>query len=243
MKSLFYSLSLALLIFVAPSAEASIIGWGLPQTTLAPSDVSTNGTLVRAFNGGTVDTTVNGVNFVKTDDPSINQTLLGFGAGSFLGGGTTGDAAFDQLLNQAAFSFNTGNSDTIDLGIFTPGSSYEVQVFYTDQRTNANQTNPPINDRITTFGSVDGINIAPTVNLEADPDNLVNSEFGQFAIGTFVADGNDPDLTIFGANYAGTQINAFQIRELANVVPEVQGTVLLTMLIGIGSVLVKRRRA
>jgi len=230
-------LCLSLLFAGLPTAEASIIGWGLPQTTTSPTDVSTNGSPVRAFNGGTVATTVNGVNFLPT-----GMALLGFAGNSFLGGGTTGDLAFNALLNQSAFSFNSGNSATIDLGAFTAGLTYEIQVFFTDQRSNPNQTMPPINDRVTRYGSVDGILTGPTVDLEADPDNLVNSEFGQFVIGTFVADGNDPDLTILGTNFNSAQIGGWQIRQLRGVVPEAQGTILLTMLVGIGSVVFKRRR-
>jgi len=239
MKFFIYSLCLAFPVFSTTlTASASIVVWGSAQNTLAPTDISTNGTLVRAFNGGTLDATVNGVLFQQ-----LNQVLgeLNFAAGSFLGGGTTGDAEFNKLLDQTLFSFNMGNTSTIDLGSFVASRSYEIQIFFTDQRTNANQINPSINDRITTYGSTDGVTTGPTVDLEADPDNMINSVFGQFAIGTFTADGNDPDLTLLGSNYPATQINAWQIRDVA-VIPELGATTLLTMLLGIGGASLKRRR-
>lgn len=191
---------------VAGNAQAATISWGAAQDTTSVSDISTDGTLVAAFNGGENSVTAGGITWAAANP-------FGFAsAGGFQATGT-GDAGFDSLLTSASFSFNgnnTGNSGTIDLGVFTPGVPYQVQVFFADQRVAQN-------DRTNRIGSIDADGAGPTVDLESDPNNDVSAPFGQFAIGAFVADGFDPDLTVLGTDFASAQINAWQIR---NVIPE-----------------------
>lgn len=48
----------AFALLFAPSAEASTIVWGLPTDTTAGSNVSTHGSLVKAFDSGGAVATV-----------------------------------------------------------------------------------------------------------------------------------------------------------------------------------------
>lgn len=189
------------------SSYAATITWSSAQDTTSVADISTNGTLVSAFNGGSASVTAGGVGFAAAN-PFGFATAGGFGVSG------SGDAAFDQLLNSASFSFSpTGapvNSGTIDLGPFTSGDTYEVQVFFADQRVG-------LVDRTNRIGSIDTGGPGATVELDSDPNNDPTSPFGQFAIGTFVADGEDPDLTFFGVNFNSAQVNAWQVRR---VIPE-----------------------
>lgn len=192
--------------------HAEIITWGSAQNTTGATDVRTNGTLFAAFNAGPDDgssVNVNGVEFV-------NASPFQFGAGSFLGGGDTGDVGLNRLLNQNSFNFNNPNpgNGLIDLGVFDVGTTYEIQVFFTDQRSNSN-------DRTVFYGSTDGVNNGSEVGLLGDPNQNVSAPFGQFAIGTFVGDGFDPDLVVRadGITHTSAQITAWQVRAVS-AVPE-----------------------
>lgn len=77
--------------------------------------------------------------------------------------------------------------------------------------------------------------------MEADPDAttgspLYTAPWGQFAIGTFIADGTDPDLTIEGPT-GGPHLTALQVR----VIPEPSSIVLLGIA-GLAVVFLFRRR-
>lgn len=197
---------LAAVLCAVSTTQAATITWDAAQDTTSVADVSTAGTLVAAFNGGSATVTVGGETFTAANP-------FGFASANGFLNANTGDADFNALLNSASFSFNgnnTGNSGSIDLGSFTPGTTYEVQVFFVDQR-------PAQNDRINRIGSTDTGSPGATVDLESDPNNALTAPYGQFAIGTFVADGDDPDLTVLGTNFASAQINAWQVR---SVVPE-----------------------
>ncbi|MEQ8847785.1 hypothetical protein [Botrimarina sp.] len=210
------------------NASASVVAWGAAQNTTGASNVSTNGSLVAAFNGGGANTTANGVLFTSSN-------VLGTSFVGALNGGTTGDAGFDTLLN--SFTFGGGTSTTIDLGSFLVGALYEVQVFFADQRT-------PSIDRVMTYGSNDGL-AGPTVNLEADSNNAPTSPFGQYAIGQFLADGADPDLTLATNGFANAHINAWQVRllrEPVGVIPEASAGLIWSVL-SLGACLKSRRAA
>lgn len=210
-------------IFGLSASNAAVIAWGAATDITATTDVSTNGTLLVAHNGGAGSPTVNGVSFSAADlltGPTVGAGLLA--------GGTTGDAGFDTLLNQIDFG-GGGGLVTIDLGAFTSGNTIEVQVFFTDQRATTQ-------DRVMQFGSSTG---GGTVNLEADPDNTTGSPWGQFVTGTFVADGTDPDLTLDAQGFGNAHFTAIQVRDLT--VPEPSAGIL--GLLGFLGMVLRRRRS
>ena len=216
------SLALVGLLLAPAVGHAAVISWGAAQDTTATTDVLTAGALVSAHAEGStsVSSTVNGVTFQKANS-------LGSAAGGLLAGATTGDTEFDRLLNNVSYGGGSGTT-TIDLGAFTIGKTYYVQVFYTDQRS-------ATNDRVMRYGSSTG---GGTVDLDPDPNNLTSSPWGQFAIGTFTADGTDPDLTLTPQGFGNSHISAWQVRE----VPEPSSiSVLLLGLGGLG-LLIRRRR-
>lgn len=178
-----------------PAAE---ITWDAPRDTAGPADVRNEGTLVfaRAEGLGSGSLTVNGVGFQAA------ASLVGTASG-LLAGGTTGSADFDALLDRLSY----GAVFTLDLGSFTPGKTYLVQIFYTDQRSS-------FNDRVMRFGSSTG---SSTVDLEADPNNAPGAPYGQFVVGTFTADGDDPDLTLDPQGFSSAHLSAIQVREVSSV--------------------------
>lgn len=200
------------------SVRSATITWGAVQNTTSVSDISTDGTSVAAFNGGANPVTAASINFAAANP-------FGFASTSGFLNTNTGDADFNALLNSASFSFNgnnTGNSGSIDLGTFTSGETYQVQVFFVDQRSG-------LTNRINRIGSTDTSGPGATVDLVSDPNSAITSPYGQFAIGTFVADGDDPDLTVLGTNFNSAQINAWQVRSI----PEPTALFLISLVVGI----------
>jgi hypothetical protein len=177
---------------LAPGASAQVITWAAPLPTIAPTDVSLNGTLVVARNlhsaTATQTPTVNGVTFLGAFAPTgwTNASTLA------LQGSTTGDAGYDLLLNsaRATSAAATGNPTgwgaiRIDnLGVLVAGRNYEVQCWFTDQRPGTGTA--AIYDRVMTLSSAVGVatlvggevsNLASLTQgpvsgpLDGDPDN------------------------------------------------------------------------
>ncbi|MBK1884305.1 PEP-CTERM sorting domain-containing protein [Luteolibacter pohnpeiensis] len=200
------------------AANAAVITWGSVEDTTGISVVSTNGTLVSAYNGGASSVVING-------DTWVANNVLGSLQASMMGGGTTDDTDFTTLLTQATFGGGSGQT-SIDLGTFVVGRTYEIQIFFVDQRT----TSTGLNDRVMAYSSTDSTGaIGDTVLLEADPNNSLDSPYGQYVIGTFTADGSDPDLVLqpYLASFGNSHIAAWQIRDIT-AVPEPSGVALLS---------------
>ena len=202
--------------------------------------MSTNGTLVTALNPWAqtfVSPTVNGVNFTGWAPPLWNG-----GVWDLMAGSSSGDIDYDDMLDSARWTGGpTGNPsgwggiqlDT--LGTLTIGQSYEIQIWYSDQRTGT-PTNV-LNDRLQIMSSATGAavfsgafisNLAMmtqgsiSVGLDADPNNTAGAGdtiFGQYIIGTFTRTSNDPLYLIIQAqhplatNVSAPHINTLQIRE------------------------------
>lgn len=217
---------LFIFLMVPLEARSALIQWNPVTDTTSVTDISTNGILLSAFNGGTSTTTANGVTFNASG--VLGMTFVGA-----LDGGNTGDAGFDTLLNE--FTFGGGTGDVVfDIGSFVAGSSYEVQVFYTDQRPDSRS------DRIMRFDD-DGTGTNGFVDLESNPDNTTGTPFGQFAIGTFTSDGTDLNLILNAQGFGNAHITAWQIRSIVTPVPEPSLGILLVMGLGL-TVFGKRRR-
>lgn len=217
---------LILFAFLRAQARADLISWGAATNTTGVTDISLNGTLELAFNGGDSTTTANGVTFIAST--VLDNTFAGA-----LNGGNTGDAGFDTLLNE--FTFGSGPDDVVfDIGNFVLGDTYEVQVFYTDQRDGSTS------DRVMRFDD-DGTGTNGFVDLEANPDNTTGSPFGQYAIGTFTSDGSNLNLILNAQGFGNAHITAWQVRNITST-PEPSSGIILMMGLAMASIRNRRRR-
>lgn len=240
---------------IASPAAAQLINWGPVLPTLNSGDVSLNGTLVVARNlhaaTAVVSPIVNGVQFLGGLSPT------GWGGAitnDGLNGSTTGDTEYDNLLRQARATNGVASSPTgwgaiqLDtLGTLTVGHTYEIQCWYTDQRTGS-ATNA-LYDRMMTLSSVVGAativsgeitNLATLTQgpdsglLDADPDdapaiNPVDVVFGSYCTGTFTRTSNDPMyLLVQGSHPLGhnlkPHLTALQIRDVSTAAFSVSGS-------------------
>ena len=179
---------------IAPGTAASIT-WDPVADTTDPTVIITDGSLVEAINGsgaaGVV--TVNGVNFSPSD------TLLPTNAASVaLSSQTTLDPGLDDLLNTVEFGGGTATSITVGGGALVSGQTYTIQVFFTDLRSCCS-------GRVMTYGDGEG----NTVDVTASG---VPGTFGQFATGTFIADGTNQTLSLTANGFGNVHINGYQVR-------------------------------
>ncbi|MDB4265147.1 right-handed parallel beta-helix repeat-containing protein, partial [bacterium] len=186
---------------LASSLPAAEITWGVPTNVSDETDVSTNGTLVEAVNASArtnlLNYTVNGVEFE-------GESILPQGGfnGDFDPSASSGlSGTYQQLLNEADFGGGQNTSITIaDEGLIV-GLSYEVQIWFLDTRGS--------DPRVMTFS--DGSANADTVDLDGNA--------GQFAIGTFVADGTSQALRLLTNDYSNAHLSAYQLRLLSGQIP------------------------
>lgn len=188
----------SLLAGLGMSTNAAEIIWDpavyiTTNSASAGLDISTKGYyLVEAFNAGHIgvgDVTANGALFKGSSD------LLPLNADADLWTKTTGDADYDSLLSSVDFG-DAGTTTILSLGNgnLVPNNMYEVQVWYADTR----------NGKLgRTVQFSDGLGFSE-VSLVAT---------GQYAIGTFTADGAAQDLYISGSN--GPHLLAYQLRSLS----------------------------
>jgi hypothetical protein len=239
------------------TASAQTITWGPVLPSVAPSDVSLNGSFVFAGNAHQpnitpIPATVNGVTFAGGFQPTNwNGYIVGG-----LNGSTTGDAEYDKLLATslamqvppAANPTGWGGIRIDTLAPLNPGYTYEIQVWFTDQRTGS-PTNV-LYDRVMTLSSAFGTatitngevsNLGSMVQgplsgpMDADPDNAPaagspDTVFGTHCTGTFTYDasaqlwlilqGTHPDPT----NVLAPHITALQIRDLSSAYNQSFGT-------------------
>lgn len=233
----------AIAFVVAATAGASTITWGPATDTTGPSNISTTGTLVKAFDSGGSGVTVNGVLFAAAGGAG-DDVFTALSAGTFTqfdDNADLGDANLDTLLRTGNYLAPLGSPPptVITLSGLTSGLQYELQLFMMDQRNSP--SSPPAGcagcaDRTTTLTS--GAN---SVALEADPGNTAGSPFGQFALGTFTADASTQTFEVtgtcvfFGSECSLRQVNAWQLRA----VPEPASAALLAL--GVSLLAWKRR--
>ena len=238
-------------LVLAGIAGAQTITWGPVLPSVAPTDVSTNGSLVFAGNshgpGTPINATVNGVTFVGGFQPfNWNGYIVGG-----LNGSTTGNAEYDKLLSGSRAMQNAsappdsnptawGGIRLDTLATLNAGYTYEVQVWFTDQRTGS-PTNV-LYDRVMTLSSAWGTatvvggaitNLGSMQQgplsgpMEADPDNAPattspDTVFGTHCTGTFTyTPGAETWLLIQGSHPIATNvlqphITALQIRDLSS---------------------------
>ncbi len=211
-----------LCLFMTAVLQAAPITWGPPIAvgtgTGNSSDVSTNGTLVEAYNAAITtytggNQTANGVTFVATTKllPSNGSSTIDFSAAT-----NGGDSAYDAILSTA--DFGGGQSTTITIGdgdgdstvngtgLLEVGKNYELQVWFVDDRTS---TTPSAHYTQRTMGYA-GSSSGTVVNLN-----------DQHVIGTFTADASTQTLFLdtvssaVGDSFGNTHITAYQIRRVS----------------------------
>jgi hypothetical protein len=184
----------------ATVTQGAPIHWGPPTDVFRASEVVNSGTLIEAYNeGGPTsgsDQTVNGVLFTGT------TSLLSSNSDSDVVdaySGDTGDAAYNALLR--SFDYG-GGTDIVSLevggGNLTVGTEYMIQVWHVEPRSSKQ---------------------APVGDAESPPNTVERDRLpGQFATGTFVADGSTQTITLETLAAGLAHITAYQIRD--RVTPE-----------------------
>jgi PEP-CTERM motif len=216
------------------------ITWGAPTNISGDSNVSTDGSLVAAFNMNGATATVNGVTFNSfmftsntTSATSGNFTfsetshiLVAAGLGSGSAPFSSLSSSYQSLLN-TALTTDENNTLTLAMSGLTTGQQYEFQFFL-------NGSNTAGADNLRTIASATN-----SVTLDDNTTNAVGGT-GQSVIGTFTAAGPQELITFNGVDSTqAPTVNAFQLRNLS-VVPEPTTLALL----GIGAIgaAVRRRR-
>ncbi len=219
---------------VGPWASAATITWSAAQNSSGPSDIVSGGAVAIAYNGTNDtadvgnDVTVDGITFVS------GNYLAGMANNiSIIGANMSGDPNYDALLTKN--TFGGGMNSVLTLGGLTDGQDYLLQIWYIETRTTIVGTSPPLNTRVMTYG--DNAMPESTVNVAGDPSGTGMS-LGQFAIGSFTADGTSQDLHLITNDFGNAHFAALLVREA---VPE-PASVLLVGLSAIGLLGFQRSR-
>lgn len=237
-------LSCAFLLAVTlgcPLAPAANFTWGAPQNITGNSNVSTNGSLIGAFNvGGTgvAPTTINTVNFQSFAVPngSTGATVGNFaltgpplGAGNFFGSPSapfsTLPSEYRALLGAGIYQ---GFGFTLTIAGLIVGAQYEFQWW-----CNYSEFSQTLHSA-TAEGSTVSL-------LNRTPDS--NGGLGQYAIGTFTAGAATESIAFTGfngqTNALGGLLNGFQLRQ-TSAVPE-SGSSLALLVLALGLIACRRR--
>jgi len=223
-------MTLALTCGFAASGSAATVSFGPATTISGDSDVSTSGTLDRAFNfgaSGVSTTTINGVAFTGLDNANnaasvtSGNTVIGSSGGgntvnafNSFGSGNAPfanlSAAYQSLLSTGYYNDN-GNL-SVTLNGLTIGQTYLFQTFVNDSRPCCGFRS----ESVTSGNSV-------TLNYGA---NSTDGAVGQFTIGTFTADSSSQliNYTIVAGGSLSSQVMGFQLRSVP--VPEPTSLVL-----------------
>ena len=232
---------LAILLTVAAlsgtSLHAAIISWGAPTNISGDGDVSTNGTMLGAFNVGGPATTVNGVNFqafgvgaTSNTDGNFNLSSSSvIGANSFstaLTPFSNLSASYRSLISTGA---NSGRLLTLTLGGLTVGQTYIFQTWVNESQSHI----PP--------GFTFEVDVSSGSLITLDPNTTIfEGGLGQYVVGTFTASAASQQVTYDNSEVGGS-LAAFQLRAAAPpAVPE-PGTALFGLAL-LGATGCTRRR-
>ena len=217
---------LGALTLVASVAQSADITWGSAQQISGIGDVSTNGTLIGAFNvGGTgvPSTVVNGVTFQSFSTAGGNGSSGNFTAVGSGGVGETNTghgsanppfsalpAAYQTLLQSASIPF--GGSIALTISGLIVGMQYEFQWWANDSSFSSGNTKAIAGNTV-----------------ELDHNTSSEGGLGEWVIGTFTADAATQTITFAGDGDFGS-FNAFQLRNVTQTptgVPEGGSTLML----------------
>ena len=221
------------------TSNAGLITWDAAQDTTASAanDIVNGGAVVHAYNGHQFTdgharvpeaVTLDGVAFTV---PS-RSVFLGKAFNDLnraLGGNTTGDAGYDSILNNAGIvdvataSDVTGTNANAVYSIsgLSVDTEYFIQVWYAEERGGN------LAGRKMIYGDGNG----NTVTVAGQGAN----GFGQFVVGTFVADAATQDLQLIADGMGRSHVTGLMVRE----VPEPA----TMMLLSLGGILLRRKVA
>jgi len=226
--------AIALSLGIVAASNAAIVTYS-SQIFSNATDVSTNGTLIRAVNLGssdgfqgaaTADVTINGVTFTASTAGANNGLFadagnIYFDAASFSGaitGVSTTDA--NALLDSIEFGPGTGNSLATLTGLII-GQVYEIQMF--------NARNDGVTVDYGYAATVGGAEVYSLTGVTRAPTapSLVT--------GTFTATATSQEIHVAIAGSTNLEVSAYQLRTI----PEPSSAALL----GLGGLaLILRRR-
>lgn len=201
----FAGVVVACLVVLSPTvASAAPITWSAPRDIAGDSDVSSNGQLVRAVcKAGSLYPTVNGVTFTPAygADTVAGVNAYNYTTGALpVGGGIS--AGYAAMLSQNDYGNVTGSTLTLTLNGLARGAHYELQVWFHDSNAAGQGTLT-----VKSSGSTD-----PWVLLDANTSGVAGG-IGQFALGTFTADGTTQAVSLQGS--VNGMIQAYQLRRVA----------------------------
>ncbi|MDD5672792.1 MAG: Ig-like domain-containing protein [Chitinivibrionales bacterium] len=195
---------------IVPPAGGSIT-WGTPMNITGDADISTNGTLVYAYNWSGSNQTINGVTFTGTSSiGNAGNIVLAGGTGTvqlyqpFQQPATGLSSPYLAMLNNFPGVQSPGNSFTVTLQNLTVGNSYAVQLWSNISYYFGAQTE--------TYTSGNTASLKPQVN------NGGNSNYGQYVIGTFTANTTSQTITVntsSGYGYPGAVLCGIQVRSMS----------------------------
>ncbi len=192
---------------------AASITWNTRSLITGDGDVSTNGGLLYAYDDSDVAATVNTVPFAAGDSQlSLGANVTVSGAywysttafGSMTGTPWSSLNTNYQSVLQGGVYASSNVTMTVTLNNLTVGHPYQLQIWVCDNRAGAS-------NRTETVTSSGG----NTLTLDYN-NTSANGGVGQFAIGTFTADGTTQAFTLTGAQPAAgnsAQLNAIQVRD------------------------------
>lgn len=219
----------ALLFILGPSAPAAVITWDNTAEPITDESVIIS-----------PDRVVQALNFQDSNRSPLTVTTGGtdvvFEPNNDLGRradqegiweGTTSDPDFETIMDELGYEGNdTDDSFTFTFSNLTAGQQYRLQLFYSQ----ANQSG-----RFATFTAG---NTSPNVDGDTDDDGNTDgpTEVGEYAVGTFTADGTTQDVVFgVGGNLGAPASNAAVLAT----VPEPMS---LTLLAPAGLIVLRRRR-
>lgn len=238
----FQAAAICALSFLTLSAEAATIYWGSASPITGNTDVSTEGSLIGAFDIGDAGVPgtapINGVSFAPFALPTgdVTSTVTGAGVnftitsvGGFLsdnGNFASGTGPFATLSAEYQDLLRSGSyADSFDPLVLTitgltAGNQYQFQWW-------ANYSGPGQDYTTATAGY--------SRTLLDNTGNAVNPPYGvgEYAIGAFTADSGTQVITFSPGNSPTGPINGFQLRAIPE--PSTALSALALILVGVAA--------
>ncbi|MFC4991698.1 Ig-like domain-containing protein [Rubritalea tangerina] len=199
-----------LLLGASVVGKAAPIEWGAAEAVVSKSQLL-EGVVVLAIDGGNGVVVQNGGSSGSSSYTFTGMQYTGMALAESvtsnvfsgaLNGGTSGDAQFDSLLNSFTHTTSGNTEVTQTLSGLTVGASYQLQIFFNDQRGSSS-------GRVMSYG--DAEQVSNTVGLTAG-----TGELGHMAVGTFVADATTQVLRHATNGFGNVHVNALLLVELSS---------------------------